>query len=51
MLDHAVLPVMTVETAKETMQEHLWCPAAVCPRKRQAKSRLIEANRQTRREQ
>lgn len=46
--DHCRLPVMTVETAKETMQEHFWCLTGLCARKQQAKDRLIEANRRRR---
>ncbi|MFE6861946.1 hypothetical protein [Nocardia sp. NPDC057668] len=41
--DHWAVPVMTVDNAHRVMQQHLTCPATLCPRKRQAKHRLTEA--------
>jgi hypothetical protein len=42
-VDHREIPVMTVDYAHRVMQTHLECLLSVCPIKRQAKARLIEA--------
>jgi hypothetical protein len=44
-VDHQALPVMTVEMAHAVMQNHIGCLVNVCPRKRQAHARLVEARR------
>ncbi len=41
--DHSELPIMTPEKAHSIMQEHLDCPVTICPVKRQAKLRLVQA--------
>ncbi len=43
--DHMPLPVMTVEEAHRVMQDHIDCLITLCPRKRQAKARLVEEAR------
>jgi hypothetical protein len=45
--DHRALPTMTIERAHLTMQAHLECPITLCPVKRQAKARLVEAGHMT----
>jgi hypothetical protein len=43
--DHAPLAVMSIELAHWIMQWHIDCPVTICAVKRQAKARLIQAQR------
>ena len=43
--DHAPLAVMSTELAHWIMQWHIDCPATVCAVERQAKARLVQAQR------
>ncbi|MQY17460.1 hypothetical protein [Nocardia macrotermitis] len=43
--DHAPLAVMSIELAHRIMQWHIDCPVTICAVKRQAKTRLIQAQR------
>lgn len=45
LMKHEALEVMTIERAHAIMQLHIDCPTTVCPRKRQAKIRLVEAKK------
>jgi hypothetical protein len=42
-LGHAELPVMELATAHRVMQTHIDCCTTLCPLRRQAKRRLVEA--------
>lgn len=42
-IDHAPVPVMSIELAHKIMQRHIDCLVTVCRVKHQAKMRLIEA--------
>lgn len=44
-LGHAALPVMDIATAHLVMRTHIDCWGTICPLRRQAKQRLVEAGR------
>lgn len=43
--DHRRVPVMTVQHAHQVMQAHIECLSALCPIRRQARTRLVEERR------
>lgn len=43
--DHSPLTVMSIELAHWIMQWHIECPVPVCAVERQAKARLVQAQR------
>lgn len=42
-MTHDRVPVMTISFAHAVMQDHIDCLLVICPLKRQAKGRLVEA--------